>query len=500
VSIKNNRILIYFSEFFGVDKSVIEDYGAVNISLINDLPLFIDPFLLFNSKDEDYQAIHAEIINYMLFLREEAEQNSNPSPAMLSSWYLFPEVKQTWLGFSLHGNSGRGMGHLFAKNLHKGLTSIFSDFGDEQVTQSSHIEKLCLISPQVGRDKISDFTTHFVKKYLLEYTSEFARSYINPELCREINVPNVTFNYQTKTWRSGKYLLPVFNNDYVLLTPADILTRDDTFISRNDMISNLVEIASSIENDTLRFQLNTYLREALYEKKGKKSKKKSKAERDALTIAFLNSHPEIIDYYIKYKEENSDDATSISQALVLDAKIIFNEQLSQLSLLLFEFTDYYKTEKDSYAATYNRVMYLKQVIENNDGYKFFYKDGEPIKRESDIQVMFRLLWFGSSYDVNREVNNGRGPVDYKISKGARGATLVEFKLASNSKLPQNIANQVEIYQDANRTNKAIKVILYFTDAELAKIEKVLSDLKLKSKNIILIDARNNKLSASNVKS
>lgn len=49
-------------------------------------------------------------------------------------------------------------------------------------------------------------------------------------------------------------------------------------------------------------------------------------------------------------------------------------------------------------------------------------------------------------DVNREVNNGRGPVDFKISKGSKDTTLVEFKLASNSKLKNNLAKQVDIYK------------------------------------------------------
>lgn len=40
---------------------------------------------------------------------------------------------------------------------------------------------------------------------------------------------------------------------------------------------------------------------------------------------------------------------------------------------------------------------------------------------------------------------------------------MEFKLASNSKLKQNLMNQVEIYEKANDTNKSIKAILYFTD-------------------------------------
>ena len=35
-------IKVYFSDYFDIEEDVIESYGAVNISLINDLPLFID--------------------------------------------------------------------------------------------------------------------------------------------------------------------------------------------------------------------------------------------------------------------------------------------------------------------------------------------------------------------------------------------------------------------------------------------------------------------------
>lgn len=35
------RVRIYFSDFFEVDKDVLESYGAFNVSLVNDLPLFI---------------------------------------------------------------------------------------------------------------------------------------------------------------------------------------------------------------------------------------------------------------------------------------------------------------------------------------------------------------------------------------------------------------------------------------------------------------------------
>ena len=146
-----------------------------------------------------------------------------------------------------------------------------------------------------------------------------------------------------------------------------------------------------------------------------------------------------------------------------------------------------------------RINYLKSVIENNDGYKLFYIDHKPIKREDDLQLIYRLTWYASDFDVNREPNNGRGPVDYAVSKGSTDKTLIEFKLASNSKLKQNLANQVEVYENANNTNNSIKVILYFDVSEYKKIMKILKELKLeKSSNIVLIDAQR-KTSASNVK-
>jgi hypothetical protein len=115
--------------------------------------------------------------------------------------------------------------------------------------------------------------------------------------------------------------------------------------------------------------------------------------------------------------------------------------------------------------------------------------------------MFHLTWFASSDDVTPEANAGRGPVDFKISHGAFDKTLVEFKLASNSKLAQNLQKQVEIYKKAHDTDKAIKVIIFFSDEEEQRVKKILKALGLADeKYIVLIDARkDNKISASKAK-
>lgn len=252
---------IYFSDFFNISPNVLEEYGAFNISLINDLPLFIDPFLIFCGEKEEYQELHQGIMDYLIFLRDQAQDNPILDPGMMKLYYIFPEVKQTYLGFCNDGNEGRGLGKDFAIALHAGLKDIFSDFGNEKITKSAHIEKLCLIKPKVGRDNISDFVTNLIKEYLLNYTQTFAKEYINPNLCREFNVSRVVFDYDKKIWLSKKYFLPVYNDDYVLLTPMDLLVRDDTWINvRRHIVVGANCILFSVYRPTRLCRIGTYRR------------------------------------------------------------------------------------------------------------------------------------------------------------------------------------------------------------------------------------------------
>jgi hypothetical protein len=57
---------------FEVEPGVLDKHGAFNISLVTDLPLFIDPFLLFNSKKRVYGELQDRMIGYLCFLRDGA--------------------------------------------------------------------------------------------------------------------------------------------------------------------------------------------------------------------------------------------------------------------------------------------------------------------------------------------------------------------------------------------------------------------------------------------
>ena len=487
---------LFFSDYFKVKPKNLEKYGAFNISLVSDLPLFIDPFLLFNSKKKKYKELHESIIKYLVFLKERA--NGEQNQGILKAWYAFKEVEQNWLGFSVIGNKGRALGMDFAKALNGNLHKIFQEFGQEQITKSSHLEKLCLIRDGVGKDNISDFATNLIKEFLLEYTQTFAQKNIEESLRDTFRILRTRFNYETETWEEATFDLPKFDGDFVILTPKDLLTKDETWINKKDLLEDFERIPNAISDEQLRAQVNNYLRSRLV-RDPKKKKEPTKQEKMEATFATIQEFPQLIDYYIKYKEEHGDQAENIS-----NEKVIFSENFYIKNVRDFigglQKTDFYSSAQNSYDEAKKKIGILKGYIENNDGYKLFYHKNECLGTEKDLQLLFGLVCHESSaFDVNREVNNGRGPVDFKISKGSADKTLVEFKLAKNKKLKQNLKNQVEIYEKANQTNFSFKVIVYFTEGECKRVDEILSELGLSGKeNIILIDGRSdNKVSASN---
>jgi hypothetical protein len=485
------KLLLYFSDVFEVEPADLESYGAFNVSLINDLPLFIDPFLLFNSKKPEYQDLHRDIIRYVRLLRDKSASGS-VSPGLLQAWYFFKEVRQNWLGFSKIGNSGSGLARTFAESLNQNLGSVFANFGEETITKGSHLEKLTLIRGGVGKDNISDFTTNLIKRYLLEYTQSFATRWIRPEYRSICAVQKVSFNYETESWEVGSFDLPIFERDFVLLTPKDMLTKDETWINRDDLISRFDGIASALPDAELRELVNNRLRRQLPRKPKEEEIREAKGN---TLLAF----PAIVEYYIKAKEDDGDKAESVSDAKVRLTETTFVEGLrSGLVNKLFEATPFYETLGNTKEEARKRVLFLKDVIENQDGYRVFWPNGQAIRSEADLHLLYRLTWCGTVSDVNREVNNGRGPVDFKISRGAHDKSLVEFKLASNSQLKRNLQNQVAVYLSANNTDRALKVITYFTVADLHKVEAILQELEMSDcEDIILIDARkDNKPSGS----
>jgi len=491
---------IYFSDFFEIDSNLLVEHGAFNISLINDLPLFIDPFLLFGSEKQEYQRQHDNILKYLTFLKSKSGELSN---GQIKSWYKFSEVKQNWFGYSKIGNSGSGLGMKFGKNFSASISDVFDDLGKEVITQTSHLEKSGLFEIGVGKDNISDFTTNLIKEFLLEYTQTFTLQNISPKFRKTLSVERVYFDYEFERWMPKEYVLPYFKGDYVILTPKDILTKDDSWINSNDLRGEFRTICNSIDNDQLRNEILNYFQKVL-----PKNKKNSQKDKYTAVQQTIRKYPEIINWYIKLKEENKVEARRNSKYKVETIEECYNENLPVFIDLLRQHTSFYDNvditglsekrdklmeklnfirkegaiianpiqkfeNKERIRETENdiievkekisevqekQLITLKNFIEGGNNFVFYF-DNNPISRLEDLQIMYRFIWNAFNDEESQNKNDNFHNIN--------------FKLASSLKI-----KSIDVDK--------IRVIHYYTDSEYERIQKLLQKLKI-DKNVILID-------------
>lgn len=497
---------MFFSEKFQVDRELIQGYGAVDISLVCDIPLFIDPMLIFNSEKEEYIKLHESIIKYFHFLYAKAQQGLRPKE--IDAWFNFSEVPNNWLGYSLVGNKGLALGRKYARFLYDNIAFAINTNG---ISKSQHIEKVMLLYEGSGKDKISDLTVNLIKGFLCEYTQKFSIKYISKEFLEVFPVEKAYFNYKTESFISKEFILPyVFDEkgkkEYVLLTPYDILREEEPAINKKDFLNSYDRIRMTIENDTLRAYVNNYIRMAVAEyeesckayQKDISEKTLKKIEKDAFAD-LVKDYPELYDYYILLREN---DGVEIRLQSLSEFKLQMQKlyDASRTLIELFEQSNYVVPEKlSAREEAKERIKYFKHIIEECDGYKCLYVKGKQIAKEDDLQRLFHYVWYGTNYKVDAEPNNGRGQADFIVSKGQKNQSIIEFKLASNSSL-EHVFKQVKIYEAANCAEGSLIVIFFFSQTEYEKSIKVVKEAGYEEKineTIFLIDCRkDNKTSAS----
>lgn len=138
---------------------------------------------------------------------------------------------------------------------------------------------------------------------------------------------------------------------------------------------------------------------------------------------------------------------------------------------------------------------FKEWVENNRGWALI-QDSPANKREKAVQ---RFIHLGAKYyveknnlDLSCEADEGRGPVDLKLSHG-KDKTLAEIKLSSNGQYLHGYEAQVQEYGAAERTRNLIFVFVDVGNpGRLETIKKLHRNNQLEGKScpeLVIIDAK-----------
>lgn len=223
--------------------------------LDEDIPLCVDPFLLWKSPSLQDNALYSIIstsFNHIGYLANSGKADEAAEILIRAS-----ECDEVGLGFS-----GTRRGNRIGRATAERVLSLFRDIPQVRASGFTHFEEIQLYVDQIAKDRISDIACNFLKSFLIDYTIDQCKRLGIP--AQDVAVPNV---YDPKARRfidEEKVSVPVNpeNRKPVLLVPKRWLRRTP-WINYDDYINTfyLKEILRDSESKPERLSVLNFNRE-----------------------------------------------------------------------------------------------------------------------------------------------------------------------------------------------------------------------------------------------
>ncbi len=203
---------------------IVKEYKPFELDFVmpkdgGDVRVYLDLYLMYESKDPEWHEVQALIFDYFNKLLKKYRAKKI-SPDELINNLLFPEVQEIGFGYCKKGVEGKGTSIERAKLIKKAIfdNPDIKEFGIEELAKTSiQIEG-------IGPDLLSDMVANFALFNLIEYTAEQVKTYSLKTIT--VNLSN-GFDIKTMSWKPAvKVNLPYFKNgEHRLLVPRHISRR-----------------------------------------------------------------------------------------------------------------------------------------------------------------------------------------------------------------------------------------------------------------------------------
>jgi hypothetical protein len=187
------------TDYHGIYKAQSELDFAIQL-FDEDIPLYVDPFLLWKSPSLQDQSLHTAITNSFNYLNYLLKKDKEED-ALLTLINL-SECHEVGLGVSKTRN-GAKLGSIQSKE----ILSLFKDIPEYSQFGFTHFEAIQLYVSGISKDRISDIACNYIKSFLVDYTIEQCE--IN-KIPTEGVILDSIYNYQKNSFDlNQKTYLPV---------------------------------------------------------------------------------------------------------------------------------------------------------------------------------------------------------------------------------------------------------------------------------------------------
>ncbi|WP_125797737.1 hypothetical protein [Amycolatopsis sp. WAC 01416] len=483
-----------FTEEFGITPDADDDWFDVEVT--EDTPLYVDPFLVFEDDDEFWSDTHDEVVKFFgIALDYVRKANGNHNSAhwgKAERMLMFPEPSEFVFGLSMGHPLGSGTGRDFAFRMADALDILRR----HSIDTVKYVEAFALFCDGMGVDRISDLFCNVVKQRFIKYTLKIVDRHAID--VTSVRVKHADWSRATGRWVDANVMLPKnpATNRGVILCPTRFLK--DIPIVTPDGFWSWAEVN---EGRVLRDDLNYDLAESL-----------SKSEKIAEGRHVARREPEMAFRYLDEKAEEDHEPYDVDN----DPKLLVGWAEAGRNAAEATGRNLEQPAGEDGFLTWVRglMVEFKDAVEQTDLWKVLWSDDLTKHRpEKIVQAVASCMWVSQcravDVDISREVNIGRGPVDFKFSAGWTKRALAEIKLIKSTQFFSGASKQLPQYLKSEKIEGGFYLCVGFMDQDfeeerLKRVRdtcKALSEAKDVEIEPIFVDARNyNKPSASKIRS
>ncbi|SEK88879.1 hypothetical protein [Nitrosovibrio tenuis] len=152
------------TDYHGISKCQADLDFAIQF-FDEDIPLYVDPFLLWKSPSQQDQALHTAItnsFNYLNYLLKKKRETDAVNILIGIS-----ECSEVGLGVA-KTRKGKKIGEKQAQQ----VLSLFRDIPEYSQFGFTHFEAVQLYISGISKDRVSDIACNYIKSFLIDYTIE----------------------------------------------------------------------------------------------------------------------------------------------------------------------------------------------------------------------------------------------------------------------------------------------------------------------------------------